>query len=115
MRDAAERSRAAIMAGDLAALGRAMIDNTAAQAALHPDLVGREAREVIALASSQEVLGWKVNGAGGQGGSVTLLTGSSARARRALVGALAGGLPSCRVIATSLSRTGLRVWDAPVP
>ena len=115
LRQAAERSRAAVIASDFTALGRAMIDNTTAQGELHPDLIGREAREVIALVSSQEVLGWKVNGAGGQGGSMTLLAGPSARARRELLRTLARTLPQCRVIPTSLSRSGLRVWDAPLP
>ena len=114
LRQAAERSRAAVVAGDFAALGRAMIDNTAAQGDLHPDLIGRETRELITLVSSHEVLGWKVNGAGGQGGSVTLLGGPSARARRDLLRTLAETLPHCRVIPTSLSRAGLCVWDAPL-
>jgi D-glycero-alpha-D-manno-heptose-7-phosphate kinase len=114
LRGAAERSRAAVMAGDLEALGRAMIDNTAAQAELHADLVGPDARDVIALARDHGALGWKVNGAGGEGGSLTLLTGSSAARRRALVAAVAG-MPRCRVIPTSLSRSGVRVWDACQP
>lgn len=111
LRQAAEHSRAAVIAGDLEALGQAMIDNTAAQAGLHPDLIGPEAHEVIALGRDHGILGWKVNGAGGEGGSLTLLAGPSAAARRALIQAIAG-TPRYRVIPTSLSRTGLRVWDA---
>ena len=43
LRQAAVDSRAAVLAGDLDALGRAMDANTAVQARLHPDLVGRDA------------------------------------------------------------------------
>lgn len=111
LRQAAEDARAALASGDLAALGRAMIDNTAAQEALHPDLVGREARDAIAIARGHGAAGWKVNGAGGEGGSLTLLAPASAPARRALIRAIDGN-PPCRVIPTSLSRSGLRVWDA---
>jgi D-glycero-alpha-D-manno-heptose-7-phosphate kinase len=111
LRRAAEQSRDALLAGDLAALGRAMIDNTRAQGDLHPSLVGREARDAIAIARAHGALGWKVNGAGGEGGSLTLLTSESAPARLALLGAL-DGTPPLRVIPTALSRTGLRVWDA---
>ena len=46
LRHTAERSRDAIYAGDFVAFGRAMIDNTAAQAELHPALVNAEAREL---------------------------------------------------------------------
>ncbi len=51
-----------------------MIANTEAQGALHPGLVGVDARRVIELAAECGALGWKVNGAGGDGGSVTILS-----------------------------------------
>jgi D-glycero-alpha-D-manno-heptose-7-phosphate kinase len=37
-------------------------------------LVGADANVVIEIAAAQGALGWKVNGAGGNGGSVTVLT-----------------------------------------
>ena len=49
------------------------------------------ARAVIALARSHGAWGWKVNGAGGEGGSLTLLAGPSAPARRRLVDAIDAG------------------------
>ncbi len=88
-----------------------MCENTAAQAALHPDLVGQSAREVIALARSHGVWGWKVNGAGGDGGSLTLLAGPSAGARRRLVAALDSAAAGWRVIPTRLAKEGVRVWE----
>ncbi len=111
LREAAAAARAAVAAGDLIALGAAMCENTAAQVALHPDLVGTAARAVIALAQSHGVWGWKVNGAGGDGGSLTLLTGPAAGARRRLVAALHAAAAGWRLIPTRLSREGVRVWE----
>src|SRR5215213_4122743 len=102
------------VAGDLVALGSAMCENTAAQAALHPDLVGESARAVIALARAHGAWGWKVNGAGGDGGSLTLLAGPAASGRRRLIEAIHGAGAGWRVIPTRISREGVRVWDEAV-
>jgi D-glycero-alpha-D-manno-heptose-7-phosphate kinase len=114
LRQTAEQSRDALYAGDFIALGRAMIANTAAQHSLHPALIGTEARALIALAQEHDVLGWKVNGAGGEGGSLTLLCGASASARRSLLRTIVQVNPLFQPIPISLSRTGLRVWDSPL-
>jgi D-glycero-alpha-D-manno-heptose-7-phosphate kinase len=111
LRRAAERSRDALYAGDFAALGQAMIDNTTAQQELHWALIGTEARELIALAQAHGALGWKVNGAGGEGGSLTLLCGASASARRSLLRTIVQANPLFQPIPISLCRTGLRVWE----
>ena len=111
LRRTAARSRDALLAGDFAALGRAMIDNTEAQAALHPAPVSADAHAVIALARTHGALGWKVNGAGGEGGSLTLLCGPSAAERRRLLAALPEVNPLFQPIPVYLSRAGLRVWD----
>lgn len=113
LRATAAPSRDAVAAGDLAALGRAMIANTEAQAALHPALVGADAQRVIAVARAHGAWGWKVNGAGGDGGSVTLLCGPDAAAQRALLRAVSEENPLYRVIPTRLSRRGVRVWESP--
>jgi D-glycero-alpha-D-manno-heptose-7-phosphate kinase len=114
LRRTAVRSRDALYAGDFVALGRAMADNTDAQRALHPALVSAEAEALIALAREHGALGWKVNGAGGAGGSVTLLCGPSASARRSLLAALPQLNPLLQPIPIYLSRTGLRVWESPI-
>jgi D-glycero-alpha-D-manno-heptose-7-phosphate kinase len=75
LRQVAVEGRDALATGDLAAFGRAMVANTAAQAELHDGLVSGEARRVIDLARAHGALGWKVNGAGGPGGSLTVLLG----------------------------------------
>lgn len=76
LRDAAVAARDAVLARDLAAFGEAMIANTEAQKSLHPDIAGVDARRVIEVAAAQGAIGWKINGAGGDGGSVTMLSDS---------------------------------------
>jgi D-glycero-alpha-D-manno-heptose-7-phosphate kinase len=112
LRQTAPRSRDALFAGDFTALGRAMIENTDAQARLNPALVGTEASQVIAIAREQGALGWKVNGAGGEGGSITLLTDTHSPRKRELIRAVESANPDFRHVPTYLSRTGLRVWTA---
>lgn len=112
LRQTAPRSRDALHAGDFAALGRAMVENTEAQARLNPALVGTGASQVIALAREHGALGWKVNGAGGEGGSVTLLGDAHSARKRALIRAIEAAHPDFRHIPTYLSRFGLRVWTA---
>jgi D-glycero-alpha-D-manno-heptose-7-phosphate kinase len=111
LRRTAAKSRDALYAVDFAALGRVMAENTDLQAALHPDLVGADARAVIELAKQYGAVGWKVNGAGGEGGSVTLLCGPSSGQRRRLLRAITEANPLCQPIPISLSRCGLRVWE----
>jgi D-glycero-alpha-D-manno-heptose-7-phosphate kinase len=91
-----------------------MIDNTTFQQTLHPALIGTEARELIALAKEYGAIGWKVNGAGGEGGSVTLLCGASASERRSLLRTITQTNPLFQPIPIYLSRTGLRVWESPL-
>jgi D-glycero-alpha-D-manno-heptose-7-phosphate kinase len=73
LRRAAAAGYAALRAADLPAFGRAMQANTDAQADLAPGIVGRHACAVIDVARAHGALGWKVNGAGGAGGTVTVL------------------------------------------
>jgi D-glycero-alpha-D-manno-heptose-7-phosphate kinase len=110
LRKTAPRSRDALCAGDFAELGRAMTASTEAQGRLHPALVGTEARRVIEIAKAHGALGWKVNGAGGEGGSLTLLCDEDSARKRALVRAIEADSPLFRNIPIYLSRHGLRVW-----
>jgi len=111
LRCAAERARDAVYAGDLPALGRAMIENTDAQRDLHPDLVGTAAQTVIEIARALGASGWKVNGAGGEGGSVTLLADSDRAAKRCMLRAIEAAHPEYRNIPIRLNRRGLCVWE----
>jgi len=105
------QARDALYAGDFAALGRTMIANTDAQANLHPELVSPQHQAVIGVARSFGALGWKVNGAGGDGGSVTVLGNCDTSVKREMVRAIEATVPGTREIPIYLSRFGLRVWD----
>lgn len=84
---ATDRARAAlgelgVLAGDAAAALRGgSVDTwaevltaaTDAQRALHPDLVGPAHHAAIEVAHGHGASGWKVNGAGGRGGSLTVV------------------------------------------
>jgi D-glycero-alpha-D-manno-heptose-7-phosphate kinase len=111
LRTTAARSRDAVYAGDFAALGRAMTENTLAQARLHPALISQDAWRVIEMAQAHGALGWKVNGAGGEGGSITLLCSSLSHVKRAMIQAIEQSSPLFKNIPIRLSRYGLRVWD----
>ncbi len=114
IRRCAREAKEALYAGDLPRLGRSMIDNTAAQAALHPELVGVHHRAIIELAKEHNAIGWKVNGAGGEGGSITLLSGPDYAEKRAMMQAIeANG--QYREIPIRLSPEGLRVWESSLP
>jgi D-glycero-alpha-D-manno-heptose-7-phosphate kinase len=111
LRLTASRSRDAVYAGDFVALGQAMVDNTNAQARLHPDLVSPDAWQIIDIARAHGALGWKVNGAGGDGGSVTILCGPLSSAKRAMIREIEETNTLFKNIPVYLSRFGLRVWE----
>ncbi len=111
LRQAAIDSRTAVLAGDLEALGRAMTANTEAQARLHPDLVGSDARRVIERAREHGAIGVKVNGAGGEGGSLTLLASSHPYEREAIIDAILAESPLFRRLPVRLSPHGLQVSE----
>ena len=108
------QARDALYAGDFMAMGRAMIANTEAQANLHPDLVSPKHQAIIDVAKEFGVLGWKVNGAGGDGGSVTLLGTTDTSVTRQMLRAIGQSVPGTKNIPIYLSRFGLRVWESPV-
>jgi len=111
LRATAEKSRDAVYAGDFGGLGKAMIENTEAQERLHHDLVNPEARRVIEIARARGALGWKVNGAGGDGGSLTILSGAASPVKRAMIREIEAENPLFKNIPVYLSRTGLRTWE----
>lgn len=111
LRGTAGMSRDAVYEGNFPAFGKAMIVNTDAQARLHPDLVSADALKVIDVARRNGALGWKVNGAGGLGGSVTLLAGDTSITKRKMIREIEEADPLFRNIPLYLSRYGLRTWE----
>jgi D-glycero-alpha-D-manno-heptose-7-phosphate kinase len=109
LRHAAADARDAVEAGDLGALGAAMRANTEGQRRLHPSLVGADAQRVIAAVAARGALGWKVNGAGGEGGSLAVLCPPGAGERAAIEAAIAQASSDYRVLPASIAPAGLRV------
>lgn len=108
LRVAAVEARDAVLARDLEAFGQAMIANTEAQDALHPALVGADARRVIEIAAAHRAIGWKVNGAGGDGGSITILS-ATPETKAAFEARVASVDARYRVLPIQVSSAGLQV------
>lgn len=107
----AEEARTCLLGGDLESYGRAMIGNNECQRGLAAGIVSPEADEVIRIARKRGASGWKVNGAGGRGGSLTILAGADEDAARAMdreIEALGGGI---RAVPVALSAAGLAVCE----
>ncbi|KAA3644776.1 MAG: GHMP kinase [Chloroflexi bacterium] len=107
LRRAAERSQKAVGKGDWLALGEAMLFNTAAQEQLHSELVSEDARTAIRMARRYGALGWKVNGAGGDGGSLTILCGEDVEQQRQMVEEIKTTNPLFQTIPIKLDQKGL--------
>jgi len=88
-----------------------MIANTEAQRSLHPGLVGVDATRVIEFAAAQGAVGWKVNGAGGDGGSVTILS-ATRETKEALEHLVTFLDKRYRVLPIQVSTVGLEVRGA---
>ena len=88
-----------------------MIANTEAQGRLHPELIGADASRVIDIAREHGAWGWKVNGAGGEGGSLTLLCGPLSPVKRAMIRDIEQESELFRNIPIRLSRRGLCTWE----
>ena len=113
LRALARQGRDALLSGDLDGYGRALSANCAQQAALHASLVNDVAAGVIEVARAHGAAGWKVNGAGGAGGSMTVMCGARSGARAELAGAIEQQAPGVRVLALTLSRAGVQVASVP--
>lgn len=105
--DRARRSlrRLSALAGDAAVAladgaldqwGEVLVASTEAQRDLHAGLVGPAHEAAIDVARAHGAVGWKVNGAGGDGGSLTLLAGSGGSV--AVATAIAALDPTWRVV-----------------
>jgi D-glycero-alpha-D-manno-heptose-7-phosphate kinase len=110
LRITAEKSRDALCKGDFTALGTIMIENTQAQARLHPQLVHADAERIFEISHRYGALGWKVNGAGGKGGSITILCNENSNNKRSMIREIEQENPLYKNVPIQLSQYGLRVW-----
>ncbi|MCP4154768.1 MAG: GHMP kinase [bacterium] len=109
LRRLAVDARDAFLAGNLELLGEVMNRNTSLQRELHPGLVCGKFEELMEIAGFYKTLGCKVNGAGGDGGSVTILCdGDMDRKKELLCSLKEKGFASLPV---SLSPEGVTVSD----
>jgi D-glycero-alpha-D-manno-heptose-7-phosphate kinase len=109
LRECAVMARDAVLGGDLEGLGRAMKENTDAQHRLHSGLVTARAQAVIDVATRHGASGWKINGAGGEGGSVSILCGPDAERRRHMEHEVLALDAALQIIPIRLSQDGLWV------
>jgi len=110
LREAAMEGKNALLRGNLDLFGQAMIENTHAQELLHSDLVSKRAKQVIGVAQKCGVAGYKVNGAGGAGGSITLMLRTGAQDKHDLIREIEKAQPEFRHVPVCLAPHGLRRW-----
>jgi len=99
----------ALVHGDLVAYGQCMQKNTEAQRALHPMLISADVDAIVALAQQSGALGWKVNGAGGDGGSLVVLCNDNLSQRDAFVANVHRQLPHVQALPIRYSPHGVQV------
>ena len=109
LRVVAYSAMAAMYAHEFVILGQYMDANTAILRRMHADLVCDAAEEVIDIADKLGALGCKVNGAGGDGGSLTILTDGSLSGRIQLRERIKQA--GYEVIPISLNFDGVKVWE----
>jgi D-glycero-alpha-D-manno-heptose-7-phosphate kinase len=105
------RAKKALQYGDLEAFGEVMTENTERQRELCRELVSPLADAVASVAGRYKASGWKVNGAGGKGGSMTILANRDDGLRREMLQAITALGKGIRPLPVSLSSHGLEVWE----
>jgi len=110
MRDLAIKAKSFLLQGRLADYGDAMAQNNECQRELCPGLISKEADAVIAIARKLNALGWKVNGAGGQGGSMTVFANADDDLRRRMLRDIDSLGKGIKPLPISLSSEGLTAW-----
>ena len=115
LRQTADATARSLQQGDFARMGAAMIENTHGQRLLHPDLVNPAAEHIIEIGRDFGVLGHKVNGAGGNGGSIALLTDGDRQAKINLTRAIQQEQAAWHIVPIKLSSDGLKVEEEKTP
>jgi D-glycero-alpha-D-manno-heptose-7-phosphate kinase len=108
LRDAAAAGFKALGGPNFDEYGRAMRANSSAQRALHPSLVSEGANAVITVIRLLGARGWKVNGAGGEGGSMSVFGPDKAAEHAALIVAI-NKIPDVSVLNLRVARSGVSV------
>ncbi len=85
--------------------------NDTVRISAHQTLVSANAHRIIQIAREHGAVGWKVNGAGGEGGSVTILCDSRSSAKRAMISLIEKENSLFMNIPVYISRYGVRTWE----
>jgi D-glycero-alpha-D-manno-heptose-7-phosphate kinase len=104
----AEEAKESLFEGDFERLGKVMDENTDVQRRLHRGLVCPRFEKAIEVAKQFGATGCKVNGAGGDRGSLTILGDGDASRKRRMMDAIEA--EELHPIPIYLSRYGVRVW-----
>lgn len=111
LRDLAEQAKKSLTEGEIEAFGEVMVQNNECQRSLHADLISEEADAVIGIAKKHGAAGWKVNGAGGKGGSLTVLGHRDEKLRERMLEGINSLGKGIRSIPISLAGFGVTVQE----
>jgi D-glycero-alpha-D-manno-heptose-7-phosphate kinase len=111
MKQLPELAKRYLLDGDLESFGGVMTENNECQRGLHPELVCLEADAIAETARKFGASGWKVNGAGGRGGSMTVLANRDDRLKRKMLREITALGKGIRPLPASLSQAGLEAWE----
>jgi D-glycero-alpha-D-manno-heptose-7-phosphate kinase len=109
LRSLAEQAKKYLLMGDLDSFGDVMVQNNECQRSLHAGIISEEADSIIAIAKKYGAVGWKVNGAGGKGGSLTILGSQDEKKRIGMLEEINALGKEIRSIPISLARFGVTV------
>lgn len=105
MRDVARRTKSALLAGELNAIGPLLRANWACQRDLHPSVTNADVERLFAVAEQHGALGGKACGAGGGGCLVFFCAMGAERSVRTALAAAGGSS-----IDFNIDRYGLQTW-----
>ena len=108
LRAAAQEGFNALRSGDIDAYASAMRANHEGQRRLHPDLICPLAEATIRAAAACGARGWKVNGAGGDGGSLCVVGPEDPGARGLMIEAIESN-DRVRVLDLRVTNNGVQV------
>ena len=108
LRRLASKVKSCLYDGDFINFGDCLNKNTQVQREMHPYLVCDKLENIIDICRSYGALGCKVNGAGGDGGTITVLTDGDTNKKRKLMKELTD--KGFSIIPVYLAKQGLRVW-----
>jgi D-glycero-alpha-D-manno-heptose-7-phosphate kinase len=108
LRVAAGAGHRALLRGDFASYGQAMVACHEGQRRLHPELISDLADHVVSSVALVGAAGWKVNGAGGTGGSLTVLCGDDPNQRDALMQVI-NAIDGAEVLDLRIDHVGVQV------